>query len=920
MKVHNLLVTGSHTSSGEDIRLISSSVATINNAQNARLNSIESITGSLVSKTGSFATTGSNIFIGTQTVSGSIIPAVDNAYDLGSVTHQFRDLYLSSASLYIDGTKVLSSTTQELQITTDAGQSFKILEAGSDTITLQSNDGNITLATSGGGDVIMDPTNGIIALKGTTTIYAGNRILSSDGNAIQFGNSVTMTGSLVVTGFIETQELRTTYISSSILYRSGSTKFGDELDDTHSFTGSLSVSGSISVPGSGLVSGSSQITYSGLSGIPSGIISGSAQLPSGLVSGSVQVDVMSTTNIARLATTGSNTFTGTLNGTSATFSGGIQINNGQFYNAKRADGAGINILGIEAGGNDLISVTAGNYKLRNTGGGDAANLLMINSAGSLGLGVTPSAWNIGSPVIQMGTGVHFFGAGIQAQMGSNNFYNGTNYIYSSSNFASRYLQNNGNHIWENAPSGTSGNTITFNSAMTLDVSGNLSVARSLTIFSNGGTSPVLAIRQTNAVDQGYDFETEDVNVGRLDLYGKTSGGRVQMMTWIKANGRVGIGAIAPRTKLQVTPVSNAEIPVLGTATGVATFTSANTNYGLQFNSTSDGSFHIQSQRFDNSATAYSLILNYAGGNIGIGEKTAPGCSLDVSSRTDAIALPRGTTAQRPGSSIAGMGRFNTEISKTEFYNGTVWVAIGGAGDGSTSSSAASSAKAIKAAVGNPTSGVYWLQIPNVNSGNAFQCYCDFTMDGGIGYAIIYNQSFEGPETGPSHASFGSSTISTAGFNTEYQIAPTAMISNYGVTKLAVFARTGGSSGGGITGATYFNWVAFTGPTTTQYNLIFTNGYNDTQFTGTFNSSDGNTGTARFPNSHGNTGGVTQITNGTTVNDNILYEYKQGAGTDPNHFWMVGNGRTGDVYWAVNNRYGSGTGNVMYNRWGGVALY
>lgn len=320
------------------------------------------------------ATTGSNLFKGDQTISGSVIPAVNSIYDLGSPTKNFRHLYLSSASLYIDGTKVLGSTTQELQITTDAGQSFKILEAGSDTITLQAADGNITLATSGGGDVILDPTTGIIALKGTTTVYAGNKILSSDGNAIQFGNSVTMTGSLVVTGFIETQELRTTYISSSILYRSGSTKFGDELTDTHSFTGSLSVSGSISVPGSNLVSGSAQvvsllpsgtisgsvqilngsgvwsgsaqlpsgvvsgssqvlagttihsgsffngisvvsgsgqISYTGITNIPSGIISGSAQLPSGTVSGSVQVDVMSTTNIARLATTGSNTFNGT---------------------------------------------------------------------------------------------------------------------------------------------------------------------------------------------------------------------------------------------------------------------------------------------------------------------------------------------------------------------------------------------------------------------------------------------------------------------------------------------------------------------------------------------------------------------------------------------------------------------------------
>jgi len=81
---------------------------------------------------------------------------------------------------------------------------------------------------------------------------------------------------------------------------------------------------------------------------------------------------------------------------------------------------------------------------------------------------------------------------------------------------------------------------------------------------------------------------------------------------------VGIGTSSPRTRLQVTPGYNAEVPVLGCASGIATFTSTNTNYGLQFNSTSDGSFHIQSQRFDNVATAYNLILNFAGGNVGIG--------------------------------------------------------------------------------------------------------------------------------------------------------------------------------------------------------------------------------------------------------------------------------------------------------------
>ena len=112
-------------------------------------------TASFNGLTGSYATTGSNLFKGTQTISGSLLPAVNNAYDLGSVTHQFRDLYLSSASLYIDGTKVLGSTAQELTITTDTGQSFKILEAGADTITLQSVDGNVTLTSSGQGDIVL---------------------------------------------------------------------------------------------------------------------------------------------------------------------------------------------------------------------------------------------------------------------------------------------------------------------------------------------------------------------------------------------------------------------------------------------------------------------------------------------------------------------------------------------------------------------------------------------------------------------------------------------------------------------------------------------------------------------------------------------------------------------------------------------
>jgi hypothetical protein len=221
MKIYEPQITGSLGINGSTIGNFNNLVST---------SSFNQYTSSI--STGSLATTGSNTFVGNQTISGSVIPAVTNIYDLGDDTHQFRHLYLSSGSLYINGTKVLGATGQELQITTDNGQSLKILEAGSDTITLQSADGNITLATSAGGDVILDPTSGIIALKGTTTLYAGNKLLSSDGNAIQFGNDLGITGSIVTTGNINGINLTT--FSSSV-----ATTFNTIQSNTSSLTNRL---------------------------------------------------------------------------------------------------------------------------------------------------------------------------------------------------------------------------------------------------------------------------------------------------------------------------------------------------------------------------------------------------------------------------------------------------------------------------------------------------------------------------------------------------------------------------------------------------------------------------------------------------------------------------------------------------------
>ena len=167
-----------------------------------------------------FATTGSNLFIGTQTHSGSILPSVDNTYDLGSVTHQWRDVFISSGSLYIDGTKVLSSTAQELTITTDTGQSIKILEGTTDSIVLQVADGDIELKSSADGDILLDPTYGKIMLKGPVEIFNGNKIQSSvGGTPVVFANDIVVSGSIDLTGTIDGIDL--TAFSSSVSTRIG---------------------------------------------------------------------------------------------------------------------------------------------------------------------------------------------------------------------------------------------------------------------------------------------------------------------------------------------------------------------------------------------------------------------------------------------------------------------------------------------------------------------------------------------------------------------------------------------------------------------------------------------------------------------------------------------------------------------------
>jgi hypothetical protein len=73
--------------------------------------------------------------------------------------------------------------------------------------------------------------------------------LGISGSVSATGN-LTVGGNATIGGIVTAQEFHTEFVSGSIIYASGSTQFGDTLDDTHNFTGSLLVTGSITLNGS----------------------------------------------------------------------------------------------------------------------------------------------------------------------------------------------------------------------------------------------------------------------------------------------------------------------------------------------------------------------------------------------------------------------------------------------------------------------------------------------------------------------------------------------------------------------------------------------------------------------------------------------------------------------------------------------
>ena len=190
-----------------------------------------SLGGSVTLDTGDFAESGNLFYTDARVLSylsggtyaGNIIPSADNTYDLGSSSKMWRDVYIGPGSLYVNGQKVVEDNSGTIVVSADDNQ-------------------NVSVQTGGSGDVELDPTGtGVIQIKGTLQIEDGQNITNSAGNAISFGNNITV-------------DQIASKSTDTNLVLSGNGTGNVTLNDNVSITGDLTVSGTTTTVNSETIS------------------------------------------------------------------------------------------------------------------------------------------------------------------------------------------------------------------------------------------------------------------------------------------------------------------------------------------------------------------------------------------------------------------------------------------------------------------------------------------------------------------------------------------------------------------------------------------------------------------------------------------------------------------------------------------
>lgn len=263
------------------------------------------------------------------------------------------------------------------------------------------------------------------------------------------------------------------------------------------------------------------------------------------------------------------------------------------------------------------------------------------------------------------------------------YLNGSKLINGSSN---DFVANNGTTVVLNSAA-INGDVVeivaykAFNVAAVKDAPGNFTVAGNLTV--DGSTALTGDLTGSTAtfsgnVSVGGTLTYEDVtNIDSVGLITARSGIHIGPSAGIAATLTAGGGAVftgvVTATSFSgdgssLTDLVVSGISTLGSSNGIGTVTIGLGTEALHV----DGNARVTGILTVGTA---SITIDGANNKINVGSGvTIDSSGVDLSQTTSGIALPQGTTAQRPTVSSPYL-RWNTTNSALEFYNGTDWVEI-----------------------------------------------------------------------------------------------------------------------------------------------------------------------------------------------------------------------------------------------------
>ena len=236
--------------------------------------------------------------------------------------------------------------------------------------------------------------------------------------------------------------------------------------------------------------------------------------------------------------------------------------------------------------------------------------MTLDTSGNLGLGVTPFTWASGWKAFQIGAYGNFSALSNQINLSTNAYYSAaSSWIYQNTNPATNYAQVGGQHIWQNAASGTATNAISFINAMTLDASGNLIV---------GGTSALgNTTNRGNITLNGTSSALYSLGVGGV-LKGFLNHGGTNLELQNTANGILSFSTNATEA-MRIDSSGNLLVGTTSaTVSGTGQFyATSNVNgwYGGTFiNNNTTGPYGILVQMASASGPNYLAIFRYGGTN------------------------------------------------------------------------------------------------------------------------------------------------------------------------------------------------------------------------------------------------------------------------------------------------------------------